>query len=162
DLCGDKPAGRIGELARHWTLATIQVDLTKAIEYSRQAGDAALRALAPSDALRYYEQALELFRQSDADDPVLAVDLAIGIGTAQRQVGEPKFRDTLIEATRQAIALDDTRRLGDAALAIHRGLFSNFGAIDDERIAIFEECLARIGPDDPRRALVLAAYCQEV
>jgi hypothetical protein len=41
-------------------------------------------------------------------------------------------------------------------------MFSNFGAIDDGRIAIFEECLSRVAADDPRRALVLAAYCQEI
>ena len=36
------------------------VDLTKAIDYSRQAADAALKSLAPDDALRYYSQALDL------------------------------------------------------------------------------------------------------
>ena len=40
------------------------VDLLKAIGYSRQAGDAALTALAPADALRYYAQALDLYAQS--------------------------------------------------------------------------------------------------
>jgi len=162
ELCGVNPGARVGELARHWTLATAPVDLGKAIEYSRQAGDAALRALAPSDALRYYERASELFGHSDIDDPVLAIDLAIGRGTAQRQVGEPAFRDTLFGAARQAISISDTPKLVAAALATHRGLFSNFGAIDEERVAIFEECLARVGQDDPNRALILAAYCQEV
>ena len=51
DLCGDRPGARVGELARHWTVATQPVDLAKAIDYSRQAGDAALSALAPADAL---------------------------------------------------------------------------------------------------------------
>ena len=162
ELCAGTPGARIGELARHWTLATAPVDLAKAIEYSRQAGDAALRSLAPSDALRYYERASEMFEQSGIDDPVLAIDLAIGLGTAQRQVGDPAFRSTLFGAAHRAAALDDTPRLVAAALATHRGLFSNFGAIDEERVVIFEECLTRIGPDDPDRALVLAAYCQEV
>ena len=48
DLCGDRPGVRVGELARHWMAATQPIDLAKAIGYSRQAGDAALRALAPS------------------------------------------------------------------------------------------------------------------
>lgn len=162
DLCGGRPGARVGELARHWTLATTPVDLVKAIEYSRQAGDAALLALAPSDGLRYYQHAIEMFEQSGDDDPVLALELAIGLGTAQRQVGDPQFRETLLTAARQAVALDDTDRLVAAALATHRGLFSNFGAIDDERVAIFDECLTRLGPADPRRALILSAYCQEV
>ena len=52
DLCGDRPGSRVGELARHWFRATQPVDLTKALDYSRRAGDAALAALAPGDALR--------------------------------------------------------------------------------------------------------------
>ena len=64
DLCRDRPGARVGELARHWTCATEPIDLAKAIGYSKQAGDAALRALAPGDALRYYAQALDLYRMS--------------------------------------------------------------------------------------------------
>jgi predicted ATPase len=67
EICGARPGARVGELARHWTLATTPVDVAKAVRYSRQAGDAALRALAPSDALRYYEHAIELLRQSGVD-----------------------------------------------------------------------------------------------
>jgi len=53
NLCGERPGSRVGELARHWTCATQTINLAKAISYSRQAGDAALSALAPADALRY-------------------------------------------------------------------------------------------------------------
>ena len=61
ELCGDQPGPRVGELARHWFSATQPIDLARAISYSRQAGDAALGALAPADALRYYAQALDLY-----------------------------------------------------------------------------------------------------
>ena len=71
DLCGDRPGARVGELARHWFNATQPIDLAKAIGYSRQAGDAALAALAPADALRYYAQALDLYAQADDPDPIL-------------------------------------------------------------------------------------------
>ena len=87
--CGDRPGARVGELARHWFSATQPIDLAKAIGYSRQAGDAALAALAPADALRYYAQALDLYPQATDPDPVLGIDLAIGLGTAQRQTGDP-------------------------------------------------------------------------
>ena len=60
DLCGDRPGARVSELARHWVAAQ-PIDLEKAILYSRQAGDAALAALAPADALRHYAQALHLY-----------------------------------------------------------------------------------------------------
>src|SRR5205823_13097995 len=92
DLCGDRPGSRIGELARHWSSTARHGDLAKAISYSRRAGDAALSSLAPGDALGYYTQALELLRQTDDLDPVPGIDLAIGLGTAQRQTGDPGFR----------------------------------------------------------------------
>jgi predicted ATPase len=94
DLCGDRTGPRAGELARHWIAATQPIELAKAISYSRQAGDAALAALAPADALRYYAQALDLYARVTDSDPVVGVDLSIGLGTAQRQTGDPAYRDT--------------------------------------------------------------------
>ena len=100
ELCGNDPAARVGELARHWTAATQPIEMTKAIGYSRQAGDAALAALAPADALHHYAQALDLYSQADDPDLSLGLDLAIGLGTAQRQTGDPAFRETLLDAAR--------------------------------------------------------------
>ncbi len=162
DLCGDHPGSRVGELARHWFSATQPIDLVKAISYSRQAGDAALDALAPADALRYYAQALDLYPQATDPDPVLGLDLAIGLGTAQRQMGDPAYRDTLLGAARRAADLDDTERLVAAALATDRGWFSAAGAIDAEKIEVLEVALDRLPADNPDRALLLATLCSEL
>ena len=162
ELCADNPAARISELARHWTHAPRAEDRPKAIAFARQAGETALAALAPAQARDFYRKALELLEATPNADPALDIDLAVGLGTAQRQTGDPLFRDTLLAAARRAIDLDDAPRLVAAALAAHRGLFSNFGAIDHEQVAIFEAALARMGRDDPNRALILATYCLEV
>jgi class 3 adenylate cyclase/tetratricopeptide (TPR) repeat protein len=161
-LCGDHPGNRVGELARHWISATQPIDLTKAISYSRQAGDAALSSLAPADALRHYAQALDLYPQATDPDPVLALDLAIGLGTAQRQTGDPTFRESLLDAARRAADLGDTERLVAAALANSRGFLSNIAAIDSEKVEVLETALARLPDDTPDRALVLAALCAEL
>ena len=161
DLCGTNPGTRVGELARHWVAATQPIDLDKAIDYSRQAGDAALRSLAPHDALRYYTQALELAGRADHPDQVLRIDLAIGQGTAQRQTGDPAFRETLLEAARQAARLGDTKRLVAAAMANDRG-FSILGNVDADKVEILELALGRIPEDHPNRALVLAKLCQDL
>ena len=79
-LCGGHPGIRVGELARHWFLAIEPIDVAKALEYSRQAADAALEELVPGDALRLYNQALDLFHRSDDRDPLLLLDLNIGLG----------------------------------------------------------------------------------
>ncbi len=162
DLCGDHTESRVGELARHWISATQPIDLTKAIAYSKQAGDAALAALAPADALHHYAQAVDLYSQTPDPDPVLAVDLTIGLGTAQRQMGDPVFRDTLLDAARRAAAIDDTDRLVSAAVANDRGFFSIAGAIDSDKIEILEVALGRLAPDRPERALVLASLASEL
>ena len=152
---------RVGELARHWNAAQ-PIDLAKAIGYSRQAGDAALRALAPADALRYYAQALDLQAEADDPDPVVGLDLAIGLGTAQRQTGDPTYRETLLDAARRAAALGDTDRLVAAALANNRGWFSAAGVIDTEKVEVLEIALDRLPADHIARALVLSTLCSEL
>ncbi|HYA69029.1 MAG TPA: AAA family ATPase, partial [Acidimicrobiales bacterium] len=162
-LCGRLPGGpRVGELARHWFNAAQPKDLAKALAYSRQAADAALDALAPGDALRHYGQALDLYRQVDNPDPVLGIDLAIGFGTAQRQAGEPAFRDTLLRAARQSAEFGDTERLVAAALANDRGFYSVLGAIDTDKVEILERALDLLAVNEPDRALVLATLCSEL
>jgi class 3 adenylate cyclase/tetratricopeptide (TPR) repeat protein len=162
DLCGDQPGARLGALARHWTSATQPFDVTKAISYNQKAGDAALAALAPADALGYYAQALDLYPQATEPDSVLALDLAIGLGTAQRQTGDPAFRETLLDAARRATDLDDTNRLVAAVLANNRGLFTQVGVTDADKFEVLELTLDRLTPRDPDRALVLATLCSEL
>jgi tetratricopeptide (TPR) repeat protein len=162
DVCGDRPGDRVGELARHWFSAVQPIDLAKAMNYSRQAGDAALRALAPANALRYYAQALDLYSQATDPDLVLGIDLAIGLGTAQRQTGDPAFRDTLLDAAHRAADLGDTDRLVAAALANDRGFFSAFGVIDADKVAILEAALEGLRAIDAHRPLALANLCGEL
>ena len=162
DLYGDNPGSRVGELARHWFNAIQPIDLTKAVDYARQAADAALRALAPDDALGYYVQALGLYAQESDPDPVLGLDLGIGLGTAQRQTGDPTFRATLLDTARRSAELGETARLVSAALANSRGWSSAIGVIDAEKVEILELALDRLDADHVDRALVLAKLCAEL
>ena len=162
DLCGDRPALRVGELARHWFSATQPIDIDKAIGYSRQAGDAALAALAPADAHRYYQQALDLAAQADQADALVGVDLRIGLGAAQRQTGDATFRETLLDAARRARDLNATDRLVTASLANDRGFVTSIGEIDTDKVEILEAAAARLPADHADRALILAMLCQEL
>jgi hypothetical protein len=162
DLCGGRPGNRVGELARHWFSATQAQDLDKALEYSRQAADAALAALAPGDALHYYTQALDLLAQVPHPDPVVEIDVKIGLGAAQRQTGNPVYRDTLLEAAHRAADLDDNARLAAAALANDRGFFSAVGLVDVDKVEILETALTRLSADHLDRAPLLASLCREL
>ena len=53
----------------------------------------------------------ELFRSTGGR---VGIDLAIGLGTAERQTGDPAFRDTLLDAAHRAADLGDTDRLAAA------------------------------------------------
>ena len=71
----------------------------------------------------------------------------------------PPIADTLLDAARRAADLGDTDRLVAAALANNRGIFSNAGTIDADKVEILEMALERLSPDDSDRALVLATLC---
>ena len=161
DLYRDRIEVRLGDLARHWFNAAQGQNLEKALDYSRQAADAALASLAPEDALRHYTQALSIASLIPDTTPTQILDLTIGLGIAQRQVGNPGFRETLLEAPRQAAELGDTKRLVAAALANDRG-FGAFGSVDRDRTEILETALARLPSEHRDRALLLANLCKEL
>jgi class 3 adenylate cyclase/tetratricopeptide (TPR) repeat protein len=161
-FCAGKPGSRVGELAYHWINATPPANLHHAIRYSHQAAIAALDSLAPDDALRHFEKALELCSEHPDPDPVLLLDLAIGLGTSQRQTGDPSFRATLLAAAGQAAQLGDIDRLVTACLANDRGFYSAVGAIDREKVETLEMALELLPVTLPGRALVLATLCSEL
>jgi class 3 adenylate cyclase len=162
-LCGQGTRDRAGELARHYVLATRPTDVRKAVLYSQQAGEMALAALAPEDALRHFEQAFDLVEQSPLDDPTIRIDILTDLGIAQLQSGKPEFRETLLRSAREARRLNDADRLIAAALANNRGFHSDLGAIDAERVELLEASLdASPVADSPQRSRLLATLCCEL
>jgi class 3 adenylate cyclase len=149
DRYGDDP-GRAAFLAHHWREAR---DQAKALEYARRAGLGALDALAPNEAARWLADALALLEAEDT--AILRCDLLVAYGTAQRQSGDPGFRETLLEASRLAAELGDPDRMAAAALANSRGNWSVTGAVDLERVAALDGALARA--TDPALAARLFA-----
>ncbi len=161
-LYGMNNEDRLGELARHFLLATRPTDAHKAISYAQRAGEAALRALAPEDAVRYYSQALELAAHAVEREPTVLIELLIGLGTAERQAGTAEFRKHLLAAARDAQGLNDTDRLVAAALANTRG-WSVSGQVDTEKIEILEAALESLGEGESlERARLLATLCAEL
>ena len=108
ERCGDEPGERLGELARHWAAAVVSSDTGKALHYAQRAAERALQQLAPEEAARWYRQALELYDQAPGGERSERCDLLIGLGEAQRQGGNPDFRQTLLDAA--ALAREARRR----------------------------------------------------
>jgi class 3 adenylate cyclase len=151
EILGADPGERVAELAQQWGKATTGVDLPKAVSYARMAGERALDELAPDEALRWFQQARELQVQQPEVDLAERCDLLIGLGEAQRQVGEAGFRETLLEASKLASELSDADRAARAALANNRGQQSFFGEVDAERLAFLETALELDGFRNPAR-----------
>ena len=100
---------RAAELAHHYLLASRPRRRTRRSPHARLAGETALKALAPQEALRWFAQGLEL--AGERTEAAEHIDLLIGLGTAQRQVGDPAFRQTLLNGARLAQESDDAERL---------------------------------------------------
>lgn len=149
------------ELARHWVAATRPADLDKALRYVVQAADEALAALAPDDAISWFQQALDLVARQRSPDASLRCRLLVGLGTAQRQVGAA-YRDALLEAIELAREIGDSELLIAAILAADRGVAGTSGT-DAEWVAATEAALQAIGPGDSRaRARLLTALSQVI
>ncbi|HEU5033512.1 MAG TPA: AAA family ATPase [Mycobacteriales bacterium] len=153
----------VSDLAFHFGESAAGGDLHKAIDYTMRAGNRALAQHAEPDAVRLFGRALELLDEVDAPDPARRCDLLIGLGIAQRDTGDPSFRQTLLDAAAVADELGDADRLASAVLANTRGYWSNAGITDQDRLRFIDAALAAVGTQDsPVRARLLALRAVEL
>lgn len=163
ELCGDHPGSRVAELAYHWGKAATSEDLPKAVGYATGAGERALAQLAPGDATRWYEQALELHDRRLDEDAETRCDLLVRLGQAQALAGMESHRETLFEASEAARDLCDNAQVVRAALANGRGVYTSPGQVDHGRVHVFEQALAAEGEaGSPERAELLAHLAGEL
>ena len=159
----DRTEGRVAELAYHWARASVPDDLGKAVCYAKAAGDEALARLAPTEALRWYTQALTLLDHQLPGNDLMRCELLVGLGDSQRQNGNPEHRQTLLDAARMAQELQSTGLLVAAVLANHRGFASEVGFVDAERVAALEAaCRAVEGSGSSEEAKLLALLASEL
>ena len=146
---------RLGQLAHHRLAAGVEHE--RAIAAASEAGRWALARLAPHEAARWFEAALERLTATHPADRAGRCELLILLGDAQRQAGDGAYRGTLLEAAALAGELDDADRLARAVLANTRGFESASGNVDADRVATLEAAIALLGEgDDGRRARLLA------
>ncbi len=159
ELHGEESGPYLTELAAHLVAAGAVADPALVLRVARAAGDQALAGLAPDEAVRWYQLALE---RVPRDEPGERVDVLVQLGVAQRQAAKLEHRETLLEAARLADDLGDADRLAAAALANGRGDRSRTHFVDRDRVATLERALAVLSPEDsPERARLLAQLAQE-
>ena len=142
------PDDRVADLARHW-YASLPDGVDKAYTYSVAAGERAQMCLAPAEAVRWFAQALELVDRLETESERARCDVLVRLGTAQRLAGDATFRETLLDAGRQARALGDVDRLAAAALANTRGFPSTIGQVDRDRIELLRDAIDAVGSGSP-------------
>jgi class 3 adenylate cyclase len=138
DTGSDDPE-RLAALARHWLAATRQADVTKAVYYTRRAGQVALGAYTAADTVAWFSQALEVLDRHGAPEAERG-QLLVELGIAQNAAGMPEHRQTLLDAAEIAQGLGDADLLMGAALVGRRGDVVMTEA-DPERAAILQAAL---------------------
>ncbi|MEY2512973.1 MAG: hypothetical protein QOJ89_331, partial [bacterium] len=85
----------LAELAHHLAEGRSAGDVGKAIDYCTRAGDSAIAQLAYEQAATHYRQAVSLVgAQGPGAAPARRCDLVIAQGEAERQAGDPAYRET--------------------------------------------------------------------
>jgi hypothetical protein len=164
ELCGERPESRATELAYHFGMSAAGADVRKAVAYATTAGDRALEQLASEEGVVWYERALRQLADVAGASEEERCELLIRLGQAQALAGSPKQRETLFEAAALARRLHDRTRLVRAALANERGrVYSKPGQVDGERVALLDDAIAAVGPEDSsERAELLARLGDEL
>lgn len=162
-LCASQREPWLELLAYQFEHAHGEESRQKAIDYLRAAAAQALARLAHDQAAAFYRRALDLAAGSAAPDPRLRCALLIDLGNAERRSGQQTARTTLFEALDCALELSDGDSAAHAVLGTGRGIFSQAGAVDTERVAALRRTLDLLGPGPtPKRARVLAALSAEL
>lgn len=161
EACGPDPGDRTNELARHWLRASSPREPLKAARYCRLAGERALAALAPNEGLNWFRRAIELLDHAPGVEASERCDVLIGLGDAQRQVGEDTYCETLLEAGEIAQELADGERIVRAAVANTRGFASVVGQVDRRRVEGLEAAL-ELCEDARQRSCLLSLLAVEL
>jgi ATP/maltotriose-dependent transcriptional regulator MalT len=154
----------LAELAHHVAQAGFSGDLDRAIEYGWRAGEHAIGQSAYEQAVTHFRRTVELIEA--ADRTLLQrqrCDLVIAQGEAERQAGDPAYRQTLLSGARLAQELHDPERLARAVLANNRGIYSSGQGVDRERVSVLQAALDAYDiADSPTRAELLALLALEL
>jgi hypothetical protein len=153
-LHGDHPGERIGELARHALAGIRPVTAARASRHAQAAAERALAGAAPEEAIRWYTAALTALDRTP--DERARLSCQIGLGTAQRQAGDPACRATLLAAGRTAQDLGENDLLVQAAVSLCGSeLYSGVFQGDPDTTAVLQAALD-VAVTDGQRARLAA------
>jgi hypothetical protein len=134
-----------------------------AVDHLVKAGDAAMSRVAFLSAHDFFATAAALLAEiQDADDGSLRREIDLRAGIAARRAGLEGWAASLRAVTIEARDRGDDDLLVRAVIARNRGWHTELGRTDEEAVGLLEDALQKTGPDDPRRADVLATLATEL
>lgn len=149
------PEQHLSELAHHFVEAASLGDAGPAVEFSRRAGQRAMRVLAFEQAADHFAAALRAIELGEPDAAARG-RLLLELGVAQGKAADAASETTLTEAATLARALGDPELLADVALAVGPYALSA-GTVDERWVGLLEEALRALGEADPARRARLSA-----
>ena len=148
----------LAELAYHFFEAAAGGDAQKAVDYARRAGSRALALLAPEEAVRLYEMALEALGPEGATTARLRGELLLALAESQGRAGDvPGGKSTFLRAAELARSAGLPEVLGHAAVG-YGGRFLWDRAMSDERLVpLLQDALSALGEADSALRVQLLA-----
>ena len=152
----------LGELAHHFLEAAVMGEVERAVDYGAAAAAQATARLAHEDAAGLYSRSIEALELADPVDEPTRLELLLRLGDSQRCAARTwEARATFETAASLARELERPEEMATAVLGIC--MLSEAGVIDEHLVALLEEALEAIGPEDgPMRSQLLGGLAQEL
>jgi Protein kinase domain/AAA ATPase domain len=131
-------------------------DLARALEYALAAGEEAFRVRAFGDAESWSDRVLAA-AGSERSLRALRIRALCLAGDAERDQGNPAFRETLLRAGHEALGAGLGALAVRSAIANYRGTVSIIGKIDEPRVDLMRKAMALESGSDRRQWALLAA-----
>ncbi len=148
----------IDALAHHWQRASGVGARDRAAHFLGVTADRDMAAAAWESAAARLGSVLELAESAETVDDDAIGEIRYRLGSSLRMLGDDRHRDDLLKAARHARSRQNGDLLARCAIAMMRPGFwySEAGIVDAEVVELCEEALLLLGPEDERRAKVLA------
>jgi class 3 adenylate cyclase/tetratricopeptide (TPR) repeat protein len=152
----------VAELATHWAEASAGGDPTRAIELAMHAGDLAADRGAFENAVRWFEQALELMEDERPSSPARRRTL-VRLAEVQIYTGAGvEARDNALAAARASLTAGDLETACKAMAVSPRASFDSSDPADPERTALLRDVLAIDALTPRQRADMLGHLATEL
>lgn len=151
--------GHLAELAYHFFEGQPHGSADRrAVDYARQAGYEASRALAFEEAAQLYTMALAAIDRSAVPDPRLKLDVLLALGDVQNASGEvATAREAFMEAAALAKELGAPRELARAALGLGGRMAWSRAGSETRLVPLLQDALVHLGGmDDGLRVRLLS------